>query len=958
MSARLAADLDRVLGIAQAGPRPLAQLRQAADLVTDDSIDLSEEDIVRALRREDWGGPVRQVVKRYLTAWDYARDGWADGTDPNTLDRREQIYDCLEIGDELRGLLGERIPPYISDPIIVVAREFEHHWYTAERRTNQDLYWQAYIQQLRERGWLEESINDLDESTIAVVERLSDPTRPEIYQAKGLVVGYVQSGKTANITGVIARATDAGYRLVIVLSGMTNLLRAQTQRRIDKELIGKELIRPSSASTEDEDLDYLDDADWDEFIEHGAVPSQLGSFDWSRLTGATSDYQRLKAGIQTLDFERRDNSQPFHAPANLFDARAKIMVVKKNAGILKKVGKDLARVSARLADVPTIVIDDESDQASINTRKRTRREEERRTAVNNAIVELLKQLPRAQYVGYTATPFANVFIDPGDPEDLFPKDFLIALKRPPRYMGASDFHDLDGDPSEQGEDPLSSNRLAFIRDLRGPDERDENLLMAIDTYVLTGAVKLFREVAGHMKPFRHHTMLIHSSTRTADHEMMHELVDQTLERAQYEAGAGQRRLRRLFDEDLLPVHRRRAPDLKMPEDFDELRAYIGRTLDKLTNDQPVEIVNGTDAGSDPDFDRQPVWKILVGGAKLSRGYTIEGLTVSYFRRKASAADTLMQMGRWFGFREGYGDLVRVFIGREEGRGRRTVDLYEDFEGICRDEEEFRRQLSRYAMPRDGSPPITPIQVPPLVHSHLPWLPPVARNKRFNAEIREQSPAGQWREKTLAPTSPRDLTKNADLFRNLLDDVELRTSLLSTGEEKVRCIHGIADVRPVLEVLRSYRWLPGTHPLQLELEYLSGEGELRADIADWLVVAPQLQQRESPPTWSAGGSEFTIKQRSRLAGNRFKAYSERVHRPMCEAVTGKSRAPDPNDELLGLIGDRRGVLLFYPVAEEPTTCSEDSPPTMGFALLFPGEETSRTIFTVRDPNHPDRPVVEQ
>src|ERR1019366_6737934 len=111
--------------------------------------------------------------------------------------------------------------------------------------------------------------------------------------------------------------------------------------------------------------------------------------------------------------------------------------------------------------------------------------------------------------------------------------------------------------------------------------------------------------------------------------------------------------------------------------------------------------------NDPDFYRQPIWKILVGGAKLSRGYTIEGLTVSYFRRRAGTADTLMQMGRWFGFRKGYRDLVRVYIGRAEPAGRGDVDLYEAFEGVCRDEQDFRAQLARYAMPADGSAPLTP-----------------------------------------------------------------------------------------------------------------------------------------------------------------------------------------------------------------------------------------------------------
>ena len=194
------------------------------------------------------------------------------------------------------------------------------------------------------------------------------------------------------------------------------------------------------------------------------------------------------------------------------------------------------------------------------------------------------------------------------------------------------------------------------------------------------------------------------------------------------------RLQTLFLTDFRPVWRVWARQLEFPADFKECLPYIGRCLERLNSGpKSVLIVNGRKENEPdaPDFDRDDVWKIIVGGTKLSRGYTVEGLTVSYYRRAATAADTLMQMGRWFGFRRGYMDLMRLFIGRAEGA--KSLDLYAAFEAICRDEMEFRNELIQYALPGDDEDPVTPMQVPPLVTQHMEDLPVTAKNKLWNAE---------------------------------------------------------------------------------------------------------------------------------------------------------------------------------------------------------------------------------
>jgi hypothetical protein len=583
-------------------------------------------------------------------------------------------------------------------------------------------------------------------------------------------------------------------------------------------------------------------------------------------------------------------------------------------------------------------------------------------------VQILDALPRAQYIGYTATPFANVFIDPSDAEDLFPSDFVISLRRPRKYMGATDFHDLDPLPDGAEDDPARSNRRAFIRDLEGEDREPDNLPAAVDAWVLSGAIKLYREAQGE-GTFAHHTMLVHSSRRRDDHEAMRDTLVDLIRRADYEGGVGLRRLDRMLRDDYGPVsHARPDPEpeppdapLTAPATIAELRGHIGETLRRLHSGEPVLIVNSSEQAEDPDFERQPVWKILVGGAKLSRGYTIEGLTVSYFRRRAATADTLMQMGRWFGFRRGYRDLVRVYIGRAEQSGSTTVDLYEAFEGVCRDENDFRAQLARYAMPEDGSSPITPRQIPPLVHSNLPWLPPVSRNKRFNAILRELDFSATWSEKTVAPLAHEQpkLRENLALFASMLQAAELTEGTLSTGQESTTAHHGVVSARVVLDMLRRYKWIGGLRPLQLEIEYLSGEGTVRAQLDDWAVIAPQLaRERAAGWHWDAIERRFLVKYRVRV-GDRIGAYSEPSHRAMAEHITGRRDAPNANDSLATLRTDRRGVLLFYPVwSDKLGTLPDPFLPIAGFALLFPGARRgTRSVWQVHDPSQPNAVAVE-
>ncbi|WP_369163930.1 Z1 domain-containing protein [Streptomyces sp. AFD10] len=910
------------------------------------------------------GDELTALWHRTLTGWDLAEQADWSTAPPRTDERRADAYDRLGFDTALRKALDHAVPVF-KEPGPTVISTTPTWWYSRDTAAVRSFYWSAYERLLRRKGWSDAAVAGLDEASHAVVERLADPTRPDAYGARGLVVGYVQSGKTANFTGVTAKAIDAGYRLVIVLGGTLNLLRGQTQRRLDMELIGQENILRGADPADPEALigvDYQDDEDWPEkFVSHQGRPSLLGAFDIERLTTRDDDYKSLATGIRALEFDKQNRTQPLYAPDNLHGAAARVMVVKKNKSVLSKLIKDLKKIGGPLlSEIPTLIIDDESDQASVNTTDPKKWEEGKvtRTAINGQISQLLGLLPRAQYVGYTATPFANVFVDPGDGDDIFPRDFLISLPRPTGYMGVQDFHDLD----RTDESAVGSAERAHVRGIYD-DAHGDRLAEALDAFILTGALKLYRAAQDPSleSHFRHHTMLVHESVRMAEHADLALRISSMWHQAGYTGQEGHSRLEALFTSDFLPFADHGLPT---PASYGELRPHVSRARQLINSGgTPVLVVNGDTERDydqpDLDFDRTPnVWKILVGGTKLSRGFTVEGLTVTYYRRRTQQADTLMQMGRWFGFRPGYRDLVRLYIGRAEPVGKTgTVDLYEAFEAVCRDEETFRAQLSRYATLIDGKPQVIPAQVPPLVSQHLSWLKPSARNKMFNAELVEIRSPGEWVEPTAYPTAPADLRHNAEVWRPVLDllgadPVELPRDA-SPGSDSFEAQIGSLDHEALLKVLCDLRWsVPSQFSPHLESLISTGEGD--EDIDDWLVVLPRQTSSRRVEASVLGSAPFSLAHRSRRRGDLFGAIGEPKHR---EAALRIARASDPTSRsgdrtLESLARDRRGVVVLYPVVEErppavsPTGAISPEQLVMAFGLVAPGSSSARKKGLVR------------
>lgn len=1010
-----------VRSMSKASPKPMLKRVQFELEDAGVTSDFIESDLVAMLTSADVNEPARYEFHIQLTKWDSTADpAWSDSA-PNTADRRQSTLDALGFCAESQEKIDHAFPVSMTGAVVISGKPADWDpWYTSDLVAQRSFYWDGYRGVLENKGWSSHAIGELGRATDEVVRRLANPTREDPYQAKGLVVGHVQSGKTANFTGVIAKAIDAGYKLVIVLTGTIELLRGQTQRRLDMELIGEENILggvPRDNAELIASVDYIGDGDIDwhdgRFVSYGKDPKELGLPGIRRLTGSKDDYKLLKAGLGYLDFRQTDHlvdpARPLYHEQNIYTPDIRIAVVKKNSAVLRKLVRDLQSTKTDLGEIPALIIDDEADQASINTTrpKKDSVEAKERTAINRLIAQLLNELKRAQYVGYTATPFANVFVDPEDAQDIFPKDFIVSLDPPENYMGGRDFHDLSREADEE-DDPAvltvaNSNEKAFVRSLiADPDDleaRDRELLNALDAYVLSGALKLFR-AAAHGKPntFRHHTMLVHESVKTAEHESLAADIRRVWSSAGYDLPGGFKRLNDLWSADFCPVTEARAPEAPVVSGFHALRDYIGHAVDKIQQGvNPVVIVNGVAEKdylqADINFQAGDVWKILVGGAKLSRGFTVEGLTISYYTRRTIAADTLMQMGRWFGYRPHYQDLVRLYIGRNVPAPKaKVIDLYKSFGAIVRDEEDFRDELRKFqGFEDDGRPRVRPMDVPPLVYQSLPYLKPTSTNKMYNAELTEQGEGGKVVDFNQQGEHEDAVnTKHFGAVQPLLDaatNVDDFFYINEAGDPRPwRARYGVVDAASVVDVIEQFSWAKNfkISPYLAFMHKAMAEGTLK----DWAIIVPEI---DSLPTRTVEGRTLKLMRRYRRDDRpeQFSGSSTRQRAALQAISSGIDAAtidvaghiasaldlpeyghisslkePTRGALLLTFAGDSKSARFHDadghtdPKKLPDPTNPKDIATLFSYALPLASAPAGRVAFTVRRPDRPEEPIVDR
>ena len=563
--------------------------------------------------------------------------------------------------------LYREVTAYTEPSIGVVDKDLDDKtWWDELRREDsfQPEYWQRYYNYLnRKPSWSLTAIQEIDTSTDEIMNALANPRKAKEIDRMGLVFGYVQSGKTAHYIGLINKAYDAGYRIIIVLSGIHNSLRSQTQSRIDEEVLGYETSIENIV---------------DITRERNAIGVGVGP------------YNKVSQIVQSIT-TRDDKGDVNKTSESVSMMPPFVIVTKKNASVLRKVLRffrkshcaELVDGQKRIpAKYPALIIDDEADQASLNTNESYDEngnvlDDYNPTTINGLIRELLKIFECRSYVGYTATPFANVFVSPDvDTEkygkDLFPRDFIFRAPRADQYIGAREFFGIGGDENTPVM-PLFREIKAGASYLGKGNKADDpvgelpqELKKAIKYFLISTALRNCRGQIN--KP---NTMLVHIVRFVAQQNTIKKKIKQYYEEElanyiQFGDQAIQEEMKAIWDDDYCPTTAKlNVQFTKYMTDCKNVDwAEIWEEIVRLVVKKEIKIysVNGKseDALLYKNHEGKPFNVIVIGGDKLSRGLTLEGLTISYFTRSSNTYDTLMQMGRWFGFRPGYLDACRLF----------------------------------------------------------------------------------------------------------------------------------------------------------------------------------------------------------------------------------------------------------------------------------------------------------
>ena len=819
-------------------------------------------------------------------------------------------------------------------------------WVSKVREQRTFAFWDRYRHWMdRGKRWADKPLRQMDRLTDDILDRLRNPETPGAWDRRGLIVGDVQSGKTSNYTALICKAVDAGFPLVIVLAGVHNSLRSQTQLRLDEGFLGF-----------DTRLSLLADEQENQRIGAGKMPSApflvahslTSSADGGDFKAATANGTRLIPG----------GRDPI------------ILVVKKRVSILKnllawvlsvRAVDDAATPGGRIVrDVPMLVIDDEADNASANTNEYRDEdgnidEDADPTKTNFLIRRLLTSFEKSAYVGYTATPFANVFMHHEAKhriagEDLFPRSFIINLPAPSNYIGPEKVFGLNR-PGADGE----GRGLPIICDVRDaeaifpPSHKKElpvsnlpgSLKEAMLAFILVCAA---RRARGDVDV--DNSMLVHVTRFTAVQDKVAALIDEHLvdivRQLEFPGtgGSAMADLEALWAREFAAKAEELREQLSQhdlrPVAWPEVRSQVFDAAKRIG----VRRVNGSAKDALDYFDHpEGLSVIAVGGDKLSRGLTLEGLSVSYFIRTSRMYDTLMQMGRWFGYRPRYADLCRLYTSPILVRWYRhiataTAELREEFD-LTFDNGE------------------TPLQFGHRVRTHPDGMLITAANKmRAGAQVRAGFSG------TISETVAFDVAsarKNFDAFSEFLRGLPLKPG---KGRQQWDDVAG-SRIAGLLERLETSResWKANSRALADYVSNRVANNRLR----EWTVVlagqgASGVPQKIGPYDVTLteralqvhdGGTRVTIGRLVSPADEVSDLDKAQQDLAMRQTVAAWEKQPEPKRDrpkapsgpfIRRQRSADRGLLLIYPLAASLPA----GLPLMGFAISFPFDEQAPLI----------------
>ena len=710
------------------------------------------------------------------------------------------------------------VNPIDIDPSNSLTKNGFRTWLTAERKEELKNSWNysdRYFTLLEKAGRSEKVINETKKTSLEILEKMGDPKSREEFYVKGLVVGSVQAGKTQNFNAVINRAIDSGYGLIIVLAGLMEDLRNQTQLRIENDVIGEGL-----------------DIDTDTLVKKGVGAirrfGNMGDSSVTQVISITSAKSDFKKSLLDADFSLNHTN---------------ILVCKNNVSVLRNLIvwlHDYLEENKDQHDIPLLILDDEADNASLNNEGKRGREYASKT--NGHIRALLALFKRKTYLGYTATPFANILADRNDaPENnwivkykvrgqaeekalqrvdnLFPDDFIVLLNPPTNYVGAKQIFEttkpidnkaelkiplveLVADNIEHFPDKVyspSNGELVGVLKIKNqnhwneiigqfnsyldfadygeyrrqtrssrtgdgfPRRLPDSIKESILCFILTISIRESRKPAMvNSTMFNpHNSMLIHISRYTQWQNSLKDLIDVYIRdlqsSLQLDDPSNPSSIFATFERIWFKYYSTIIEHVSdyLPKGYDD-EFLKPISFETIKNNFLTDAIKGIEVkavnsltGDKLVYPRNtPKKYIAIGGNRLSRGFTLEGLSINYFVRSTDYSDALLQMGRWFGYRPGYLDCCKLFITRDSMEKYDLVTrTIEELESEFRIMEEKNRTPANFILRVKKHPGALKITRPAILRDTLEvnWSYQDTLEQSTNFDIRKEKIEAVWKQ---------------------------------------------------------------------------------------------------------------------------------------------------------------------------------------------------------------------